>query len=187
MHTLCDVLHTRQRMRYTLRSAEYENTSTTHMRTHNEAHRDMGQTKTQAQAKEPQKSRALNMRCPLSRSLSLSFCRSIRAVLCLARLDSARLGSSLVAAPGPIQYVCVRASAIPLSTSASASASTSPEQRLAHCAHREHSRPLGPFGLWGSDSDSSLCSVSCSCACSCSCSSLSLSAGKMPFNCNNRK
>lgn len=154
---------------------------------HTTKHTDMGQTKTQAQAKEPQKSRALNMRCPLSLSLSLSFCRSIRAVLCLARLDSARLGSSLVAAPGPIQYVCVRASAIPLSTSASASASTSPEQRLAHCAHREHSRPMGPFGLWASDSDSSLCARFHVRVRVRAHLSLSLSAGKMPFNCNNRK
>lgn len=84
---------------------EHENTSTTHMRTHSHGpNKDA-----KAQAKEPQKSRALNMRFPLSRSQLLT--RSLGQlcalfVTCSARFGSAQLGSSLVAAPGPILNVC---------------------------------------------------------------------------------
>lgn len=71
------------------------------------AHIAMGQTKTQRRRRKSHKNHArstcasLSLALTYSHSLSRSIVRSLRDVLC-----SAQLGSSLVAAPGPILNVC---------------------------------------------------------------------------------
>lgn len=145
------------------------------------AHTAMGQTKTQRRRRKSHKNHArstcasLSLALTYSHSLSRSIVRSLRDVLC-----SAQLGSSLVAAPGPILNVCAprqyryRTLCPRLRR----------RRRIAaalRIALKEHSRPLGSD--WGSDT-SFVVGFGFGFVLVFVCS---LSAGKMPFNCNNRK
>lgn len=99
-----------------------------------------------AQAKEPQKSRALNMRFPLSLSHLLT--HSLGQLCALFVTCSARLGSSLVAAPGPTLNVCTPRQY----RYRSLRPRLRRRRRIAatlRIALKEHSRPLGSD--WGSD------------------------------------
>lgn len=114
------------------------------------AHTDMGQTKTQRRRRKSHKNHARSTCASLSLSLTYSLTLSVNCALSSWRalLGSAQLGSSLVAAPGPILNVCTPRQY----RYRSLRPRLRRRRRIAatlRIALKEHSRPLGSY--WGSD------------------------------------